>query len=418
MAENKTILFILPFMPYPLESGGHQALYNGIKAVKDDYNVLVTYPAVDNKEYHRNEEAFVKSLPGIVVLPMLSQEAQLGFSQRAYQKTKNVVKRLLGIKPVPYVPKIYDWWIHSLSPLNGGWWNHLETIFNIHSVDIVQVEMPPMIGAVYYIPQGVKKLYVHHELAFVRHELEIQQKDNSQIAKAHAEFTKMIEINLLNKYDAIITLSQTDKQKLEYSGVTVPVYTSFAVVDTTEFKSPERIDKILSFVGPDHHNPNYEGILWFLNNCWTSLKSIDNSYRLRIIGKWSEKSISFISSNYKDVDFMGYVDDLGEVIKDTVMIVPITIGSGIRMKILEAASRGVPVVSTSVGAEGLPLTDGVQCFIKDTPDVFVQSILSLQDSQLAKSMCNAAYETVKDVYSFSALQKDRLSVLKVISCDA
>ena len=411
--SRNTILFILPFIPYPLESGGHQALFNGINVIKDDYNVLVTYSATDNEEYRQNEAAFIKAVPGISVLPLLWPEMRLNLRERAIHKISSIIKRILGIKPPVVTSRVYDGWVANLSPLNAKWGEHLDFIFSKYSIDVVQVEMPWMIGAVFNIPAGVKKVFVHHELAFVRHQLEIEN-NHSTTAMAYADFTKMIEVNLLNRYDTVITLSQADRQKLIDAGVTVPVHPSFAVIDSVEYQPVRTSDRVLSFVGPQFHDPNYVGVMWFLNNCWNQLKAADDSYRLRIIGRWSVGAIKQIESEFKDVDFLGFVDDLGEAINGTIMIVPITIGSGIRMKILEAASRGVPVVSTSVGAEGLSVEDGVQCFIKDNPEDFIDSILSLRDENLANSMCEAAYKMVNDNYSFAALREDRLAVLKGI----
>ena len=92
------------------------------------------------------------------------------------------------------------------------------------------------------------------------------------------------------------------------------------------------------------------------------------------------------------------------------MIVPITIGSGIRMKILEAASRGVPFVTTTVGVEGIPVENGVHCFVADTPGDFFEAVVKLQDTELRRRFAVNANQLVKKCFSVEALRKNRLDI--------
>ena len=236
-------------------------------------------------------------------------------------------------------------------------------------------------------------------------------KDRQEYALALKSFVDMNEINQLNLYDAIITLSSVDKDKLINTGVNKPVYSSFAIIDVPEQINPIVGDgKRLTFIGPDHHNPNFVGISWFLENCWRKLKEREPEITLDIIGKWTEKNISSFSAKYCDVNFLGFVNDLNTAIQGSTMIVPITIGSGIRMKILEAASNGVPFVSTIVGAEGIPLEDGNDCFLTNDPNVFVEDILKLFDTRLRLQFIENARIMVKKHYSLDSLRRNRLAI--------
>ena len=96
------------------------------------------------------------------------------------------------------------------------------------------------------------------------------------------------------------------------------------------------------------------------------------------------------------------------------MIVPITIGSGIRMKILEAASMGIPFVSTTVGAEGIPLRDGHDCFLTDSPNTFVEDIVKLQDKELKLLFIQNANCMVCENYSLEALRRNRLEIYNTV----
>ena len=101
------------------------------------------------------------------------------------------------------------------------------------------------------------------------------------------------------------------------------------------------------------------------------------------------------------------MDNLADAIQGTIMIVPLKIGSGIRMKILEAAQLEVPVVATPVGSEGLPINDGKHAFITDDAETFVEDIFKLQDIELQKTLVHNMKEVIEKNYSLAALKTNR-----------
>lgn len=412
---KRSILFVVPWLPYPMRSGGHQALFNGIAAVKDDFNIYLTYEVVDNEDYKNAEQGFLQKIPQAHLFPLIrKQESKYPLSIRLLRTFKNSVLRFSNPHHQnPFVENKYkreDWWIKSISPLAPDFIEHVHTICDKHIFDIIQVEMPWYISMVFSLPKNVKKVYVHHELGFVRRELEITNNPSaySSACRAFADFNEIAQLNL---YNTIITLSSVDAAKLKEAGVSVPIKPSFAIIDS--LANPEIMTcdgKQLSFIGPDNHSPNFIGITWFLENCWKKLKDHDKEYRLNIIGRWSKKHVQDYKEKYEDISFLGFVPDLNSVIKGTIMIVPITVGSGIRMKILEACSKGVPFVSTTVGAEGIPVENGKDCFITDDPDEFVKDIIRLQDSDLQKSFIMNSNSMVRNNFTLEALHENRMAI--------
>ena len=75
---------------------------------------------------------------------------------------------------------------------------------------------------------------------------------------------------------------------------------------------------------------------------------------------------------------------------------------------------GIPFVSTSVGAEGIPLTDGKDCFLTDDPDTFIEDIIKLQDNSLRNNLVSNAKEMIKERYSLEALRKNRMGVYSLL----
>ncbi len=409
----KRVLFVLPFLPYPMMSGGHQAMFNGIAAAIHEAEVFITYPENESQEQERRALTEQFDQP-IRILPYIDLRNKRGeMILDLVYKTKYRIKSIIqGGQASRDKPTPYSEWIKQLFPKSDGFINHVNTIIQEYSIDLVQCEMLENLALVLSLPKNVKRVFVHHEIGFIRkglHPVIIQ--NHSAEGLANLEINKIIEISLLNQYDTVITLSRTDTEKLKRAGVSTDILSSFAIVNTPPEKgfsstSPDR----LTFIGPEWHPSNKDGLLWFLENCWTRLKQSDPSYQLNVIGNWTEDTKKTFSSSFKDVHFLGFVDDLRSTVTDSIMIVPIRIGSGIRMKILEACMIGVPVVSTSVGAEGLPLVNGKDCYIDDTAEGFVDSILSLKDEQVRKEFIESSQRKILQHYTLSALTENRRKV--------
>ncbi len=406
----KRVLFVVPFLPYPLISGGHQAIFNGIVAALPHADVYITYP-----EYYPQDEdlsSFRSQLDrAIHVLPYIDHRSQRGDKLLdLIYKTKFRIKSMIkGERANNSNPLPYNDWINQLFPKSGGFIAHVSNIIETQHIDIVQCELLETLSMIVSLPQTVKRVFIHHEIGFVRKALHpVIYLDHSMEGLAHLEINRMIEIDLLNQYDTVVTLSNIDTEKLKNAGVNTKIVTSFAIVNTPPEKNlvSSQYDH-LTFIGPEWHPSNRNGLLWFLENCWNRLKQRDPSYQLSIIGAWTSETQSMISSSYTDVRFRGYVDDLHTAITNSIMIVPIQIGSGIRMKILEASMLGLPVVSTSVGAEGLPLIDGEDCYISDTPEAFIDSILKLKDENLRLRFITSSQQKIMHSYSKELLVENR-----------
>lgn len=125
-------------------------------------------------------------------------------------------------------------------------------------------------------------------------------------------------------------------------------------------------------------------------------------------------AVEVFETKYPGVRFLGYVEVLSDALKDSIMIVPITIGSGIRMKILEACSNGIPFVSTTVGAEGIPVVDGRHCYIADDPQIFVQDIIKLQSADIQKQFVANCHSMIDELYSMDALKCNREEIYRSV----
>jgi len=416
--EKKNILIIPPFNPYPLTSGGHQAIFNGIAILKDIANVYVLVDTTESKWKRGEGKEIEKVLPFVKAVPFIDPASRHTFKWYC-RVLWNKITAKLPKKKVIDLPKSTETkpsiCIQSMNKYLNTKREVILQAINEYHIDIVQVEMAVMIRAIDFLPETVKRVFVHHELKYVRDELQLKNfagatKDDWK----SWEEEKKEEIRLLNMYDEIITLSSIDTQKLIEAGVNKPITTSLAVVSNAikPINQYMPVKKVLSYVGPEDHFPNYDGVMWFLKNCWNKLIEFEPKYQFQIIGKWTAETATRIAQEYKGVTCVGYVEDLAASIAGTTMVVPLNIGSGIRMKILEAARIGVPVVATPVGAEGLPLEDGKHAYITADPSEFVEDIISLQDENLREKFIKNTRDAIADKYSMDALLKSRINSYK------
>ena len=227
---------------------------------------------------------------------------------------------------------------------------------------------------------------------------------------------RSLEFSFLNRFDAVIVFSEEDKSYLHYE-LKVPIYISpFPILDSmfsfnTQF-SEAKVNR-LSTIGSEGHLPNKHGILWFIDNVM-SLPEIHSNFKLYVIGKWSIYGVSKYQNN-PSISFLGFVEDIKGYINNTLFIVPVFIGGGLRSKILTAMAMGLPVISTKFAAEGIPYINGETILIADTPSAFSEKIKLLSDDfALRKKIVINAYELVKRAFSQEIVTSIRDKVYKDI----
>jgi len=137
----------------------------------------------------------------------------------------------------------------------------------------------------------------------------------------------------------------------------------------------------LGFIGSFAHTPNVDAVQWLLADIWPQIRRARPNARLRIGGAGSQQL--FGNAHGKDgVEILDFVDDLGAYYQSlNLVIAPLRFGAGTRVKIIEAAGYAMPVVSTSLGAEGLALSNGTEILLADKADHFADQCVQLLENQ-------------------------------------
>jgi glycosyltransferase involved in cell wall biosynthesis len=161
----------------------------------------------------------------------------------------------------------------------------------------------------------------------------------------------------------------------------------------------------LVFTGSMDWLPNEDGVLYFCREVLPRIRQSVPGVRLSIVGRQPTPAVRRLGDEDPAIEVTGRVDDIRpHVGRARVAVVPLRIGGGTRLKIYEAMAMGTPVVSTTIGAEGLPLQPGRDIALADDPAAFAAAVVRLiQDEGAWAAMSNAALGLVTDRYDWSAV---------------
>jgi glycosyltransferase involved in cell wall biosynthesis len=163
----------------------------------------------------------------------------------------------------------------------------------------------------------------------------------------------------------------------------------------------------LVFTGSMDWLPNEDGVLYFASDILPLIRARIPTATVSVVGRAPTPAVQRLAEQ-TGIQVTGRVADVRPfVAAGTVYIVPLRIGGGTRLKIFEAMSMGKAVVSTAVGAEGLPVTDGRDIVSADDPGAFADAVVRLiEDSAARRRIESAARQLVVDRYDWSAVAQD------------
>lgn len=413
------ILIISYYIPYPLNTGGRISQYAFLDYLRHIHKITLAvfaYTTLDMQHIEALQNIF-PDINFIALTPYPLKESQIIFSEINEQQYPIDKKQELLVNPLkihehedPYFTFIGEpkerQLIESLSPLFEG-----------ENYDIIQVEFLEIMDFIYALPRNAKTVFVHHEIRFSRLKsyLGASKQHIGPFEQYILNHVKASEGNLLNRYSAIFTLSEEDKKILEDYDLQVPVYVSpFPILENhfIELNTELSFNKLV-FIGEDSHFPNVDAVQWYDKEIRSEIK-VRFNLDLHVIGVWKAKSIRQFSS--EGIIFTGYIDDLIDYCANSVLIVPVRIGSGLRTKILYAMAQGVPVITTSFGCEGIPVVDGKHVIIANSSREMVNAIIYLKEHpEQLKSLAVNAQQLMRNVFSQKVAGELRNSLIERIT---
>ncbi|MCX6587117.1 MAG: glycosyltransferase [Acidobacteria bacterium] len=253
----------------------------------------------------------------------------------------------------------------------------------LHRIDVLQIEYTNMGQYAEEFRQVVNILF-EHDVYFQSIGRSLAKPGNLlRKIPATYEYLRALryELTMLPRMDRIQMCSRANESYLaEFAPALRPKMQSGlrAGIDTKRYRyqTEGREPDTLLFLGSFRHVPNSEALNWFLQHVWPLLVDARPTVQLIIIG--SDPPPRHSLPNLGHIELIGFVDDVRDALaRYALFICPILTGSGVRVKLLEAYAAGMPVVSTTVGAEGLAHHDGDTCALADEPPAFAERILRL-----------------------------------------
>ena len=218
----------------------------------------------------------------------------------------------------------------------------------------------------------------------------------------------------LSACTGVTAVSEDDADQFRGWGVPGSIDVVPNGVDTAAFtpgyfsSSPCKI----CFVGSMDWMPNQDAVQYFYESVMPLLDARDLDYSFVVIGRNPPAGIRSMAEAEKVV-ITGTVDDVRDHLAGaTVCVVPLRVGGGSRLKILEAQACGIPVVATTIGAEGLTLEDGEEILIADSPSEICDAIVKVaEDDQLSRRLIEAGRSAVERSYSWDSIASDYLEFI-------
>jgi sugar transferase (PEP-CTERM/EpsH1 system associated) len=283
----------------------------------------------------------------------------------------------------------------------------LKDILNEKDFDVVQVEGIHLMAYLPIIRSARKPPLVICDWHNIESELmrQYSQREPNLLRRAYAEKTARLmsefESRALGEFDAHVVVSQRDAGRLRSLNSEAHVFVAENGVDT-DYYSDAKMEKTagarpdataknrIVFVGSMDYHANIEGAVNFAREVWPNLRTRQPELVFTIVGRDPSREVRELALT-PGIEVTGTVDDVRPYYRKAVTaIVPLNVAGGSRLKILEAMAAGVPVVSTTLGAEGLDVRHGENILLADTNKLFVEAIVNVVEDEKQRNRLGAA----------------------------
>lgn len=383
------ILWLKSELLHPVDKGGKIRTYQMLKHLKRDHHI--TYLSLRNAGLSR--EAINAASEYCNKLITVSWQEARKFSARFYRELAANLSSAL-----PYAVEKYR------SPLmrqaielevGGGNYDLVVCDFLVPSIN-----MPEKLDC-------ATVLFQHNvESTIWRRHYETQ---SNRIKKAffYKQWQKMeaYERAACRRFDAVIAVSSIDRDQMQKEFGLNEVYDVPTGVDTDYFQplGGARPSSEVVFTGSMDWMPNEDAVIYFAEKIMPLISRAVPDVKLTIVGRNPTRRVKAIAEASPQVKITGRVEDVRPYIdRAAAYVVPLRVGGGTRLKIYEAMAMEKAVISTSIGAEGLPVRDGEELIIADQPGEFASAVIrALTDEAFARKIGHRARAVACDQFGWN-----------------
>jgi polysaccharide biosynthesis protein PslH len=291
------------------------------------------------------------------------------------------------------------------------------------SYDIILCDFLLTAGVIPWDLLGPRVLFTHNvEAQIWQRHFEVARNPVWKAA-CYREFRTMakMERDYLRRADHVLAVSEADRRIFSHDLDESRISVIPTGVDADYFRpSPEMEESnALVFTGSMDWLPNEDGILYFAEKILPIVRRDAPDSVLWVVGRRPSKNLLGLMDRVAGIKVTGTVDDIRPYIgKASVYVVPLLVGGGTRLKIFEAMAMGKAIVSTSIGAEGLPVVNGEHICLADQAEEFARQIITLLKQPNRRAQVGeAARRLVEQSYSWSPVGQHLSDVLVRVSED-
>jgi len=395
---EKSILIVAPYENiYPPMNGGMQRCFHIINQLASHFNLTAII--------HQDKLSFLKAeklFPAISTIQIYSTADE------------KIPKDIFSFLPENLENSFRYRWIRKnfINPANSSFLKYYPLVSKLvqnNMYDVVILENLFSINTVKTIRKYARKATIIYDAHNVDTNLVEEVVDIQGVSIPYAKGIKKAESTLYKTVDAIFSCSERDKKeflKMNQHQLKVAVIPNGVNIgQVPDYSIQQNIPEFILFCGALWTLANSQGLRWFYENIWPRIKKRFPRLQLLIVGSGElPKGNEHLMSDSSLV-FAGNVDDVQPWYnKAVISIVPLLSGSGTRLKILEAMSFGLPVLSTSKGAEGIDYTNGKDILIADEAEEFFNQLLNLlENTEKRLSIARKGRELVEKKYNWNMI---------------
>jgi glycosyltransferase involved in cell wall biosynthesis len=378
------ILHVFPGVPAPPTSGGNLRVFHILKHLSQHHDVTVAgFYGGGDMNY------FKESFPQL--------KGKMHFVERKPETWRRLRQGL------SYVSN-HSYWYHQARSKELE--QHIQRLLNQHNFDILQVEYATM-GLCDYETDAIRIIDAHNVEYDNFRRMSTLKWSKLRKSFYRREYEKCFreEMNAFSQQDALFVTSGRDQSLIAKDMPNLPQFVIPNGVDTSYFQSrgirPDPFSIV--FTGVMHYVPNFEGMIYFLDEIFPIIKKKIPQAKVQVVGNAPPARLKAYQSD--DINITGFVDDVRPYIDESsVFVVPLRMGSGTRLKVMEALSMQIPVVSTSIGCEGIEVEDGEHLMIRDKPEQFAEAVIELfANKNLQQKFIDNGHDLVMQKYDWQVI---------------
>jgi len=389
------ILWLKTELLHPVDKGGKIRTYQMLKELKRDHQI--TYLTLDDGS--APSTAAEQSNEYCHELIRIPHRTIAKFSPAFYSE---LAANLLS--SLPYAVKKY---------VSAGMRKEMVRLVNEARFDVVVCDFLAPAGNVPERLSCPTILFQHNVEAMIWQRHFEVQKNAAKKTYLRGQWRKMkkFEGEMCRRFDAVVAVSREDRDLIAEQYSVRNVFDIPTGVDVEFFKPSGKLNSEthnLVFTGSMDWLPNEDGIRYFTEEILPLIRSEVPDVTLTVVGRDPYPALKELSQRDKSIIVTGRVDDVRPYMeKAAAYIVPLRIGGGTRLKIYEAMAMEKAVISTSIGAEGLPVEDGKELMLADTKEGFAQAVIQVfQDPAIAHSLGQKAATTVRTKFGWRRVAEE------------